>query len=59
MLERTNEPTTREYRRRTLRYQKHRLPRKSPIPISQRLLAWLMMILTVALAVVMIGQQPV
>lgn len=56
MIEKRDESTMRELKRRALRWQKHRFPRKSPIPFSQKLLAWLMLILTAALVVVLIGQ---
>ena len=57
MLERTNEPTNRELKRRALRWQKHRIPRKSPLPFRQRLTAWLMMLLSAAIVLVMICQR--
>lgn len=57
MLERTNEPTNRELKRRALRWQKHRIPRKSPMPFWQRLTAWLMMLLSAAIVLVMICQR--
>lgn len=57
MFDRNDEPSTREFRRRALRFQKHRLSRKSPIPLSQRLLAWLMMLLSAAIVLVMICQR--
>lgn len=57
MLERTNEPTNRELKRRALRWQKHRIPRKSPLPFWQRLTAWLMMLLSAAIVLVMICQR--
>lgn len=57
MLERINEPTNRELKRRTLRWQKHRIPRKSPLPFWQRLTAWLMMLLSAAIVLVMICQR--
>lgn len=57
MLERTNEPTHRELKRRALRWQKHRIPRKSPLPFWQRLTAWLMMLLSAAIVLVMICQR--
>lgn len=57
MLERTNEPTNRELKRRTLRWQKHRIPRNSPLPFWQRLTAWLIMLLSAAIVLVMICQR--
>lgn len=36
-------------------YKRHRIPRKQPLPIGQRLIAWLMLILLVALVMVLIG----
>lgn len=57
MPERTNQPTRRELRRRVLRWQKHKLPRKTPLPFWQRLTAWMMLILVVSLAVVLAGQN--
>jgi len=36
-------------------YKRHRIPRKQPLPAGQRLTAWLMLLLTVALALVLIG----
>ena len=57
MLEITNEPTNRELKRRALRWQKHRIPRKSPLPFWQRLTAWLMMLLSAAIVLVMICQR--
>lgn len=57
MLERINEPTNRELKRRALRWQKHRIPRKSPMPFWQRLTAWMMLILVVSLAMVLAGQN--
>lgn len=56
MPERTNQPTCREWKRRTLRWQKHKLPRKAPLPFGQRLTAWMMLILAVSLALVLTGQ---
>ena len=52
----TNEASARELKRRALRYQTHHLPRASQTPLCQRLTAWLMLILAVALAVVLAGQ---
>lgn len=52
----TNETSARELKRRALRYQTHHLPRASHTPLCQRLTAWLMLILAVALAVVLAGQ---
>lgn len=49
--------STRELKRRTLRYQTHHLPRASHTPLCQRLTAWLMLITAVALAVVLAGQM--
>lgn len=57
MTERTNQPTRRELRRRVLRWQKHKLPRKTPLPFWQRLTAWMMLILSVALMLVVIAQR--
>lgn len=48
--------STRELKRRALRYQTHHLPRASHTPLCQRLTAWLMLILAVALALAMAGQ---
>ena len=53
----TNEASARELKRRTLRWQKHRIPRKSPLPFRQRLTAWLMMLLSAAIVLVMICQR--
>lgn len=36
---------------------KHRLPRKSVMPFWQRLTAWMMLILSVALMLVVIAQR--
>ena len=36
-------------------HKRHRIPRKQPLPVGQRLTAWLMLLLTVALALVLIG----
>lgn len=36
-------------------YKRHRIPRKQPLPIGQRLTAWLMMMLLIALVLVLIG----
>ena len=52
----TNEASKRELKRRALRYQKHKRPRKSAMPIGQRLTAWLMLLLAIALALVLAGQ---
>lgn len=38
------------------RYKRHHIPRKQPLPFAQRLTAWLMLILTIALALVLMGQ---
>ena len=37
-------------------HKRHRIPRKQPLPAGQRLTAWLMLLLTVALALVLAGQ---
>lgn len=36
-------------------HKRHRIPRKQPLPIGQRLTAWLMMLLLIALVLVLIG----
>ena len=51
----TNETSARELKRRALRYQKHKRPRKSVMPIGQRLTAWMMMLLAIALIMTLIG----
>lgn len=36
-------------------HNRHRIPRKQPLPIGQRLTAWLMMLVLIALVLVLIG----
>ena len=55
MMDQSTKESTRELKRRALRWQKHKLPRKSRMPASQRLLAWLMLILSIALALVLLA----
>lgn len=57
MMDQDARGDARELKRRALRWQRHRLPRKSRMPAGQRLLAWLMMILVIALALVLLGQR--
>lgn len=52
-MHQNDQPSTRELKRRALRWQRHRLPRKSRMPLDQRLTAWLMLMLTIALALVL------
>ena len=33
-------------------HKRHRIPRKQPMPVAQRLTAWLMLLLTVALVLI-------
>ena len=56
MMENGSHYSRREIKRRALLYQTHHLPRASHTPLCQRLTAWLMLILAVALAVVLAGQ---
>lgn len=56
MMDTSEKESRRTLKRRALRYQRHQLPRASQTPLCQRLTAWLMLILSVALAVVLAGQ---
>ena len=55
MMDQSTKEGARELKRRALRWQKHKLPRKSRMPASQRLLAWLMLILSIAMALVLLA----
>lgn len=56
MMDQSTKEDGRTMKRRALRFAHHRLPRKSRMPIAQRLTAWLIMILLVALVMVAMGQ---
>lgn len=57
MMDQSSKEGARELKRRALRWQRHHMPRKSRMPASQRLLAWLMLMLAIALALVLLGQR--
>lgn len=44
----------RDMKRRVLRYQHHELPRRSRLPLRQRITLWMMM--AIAVAMVMVGK---
>lgn len=56
MENRPAKPNARDFRRRALRFQKHKVPRKATVSPEQRLLALGMMIVSVALALYALAQ---
>lgn len=57
MMDQSTKENTRMLKRRTMKYQRHRLPRKSSVHIVERLAAWLLILLMFAIALVMLGQS--
>lgn len=53
MEQRPTDQSTRDFRRRALRYRRHRLPR---YPFWQQLLSWIMMIFAIAVALIALAQ---
>lgn len=53
MEQRPTDPSTRDFRRRALRYRRHRLPR---YPFWQQLLSWILMIFAIAVALIALAQ---
>lgn len=56
MMDKSTKDGTRELKRRALRWQRHKMPRKSTVQTMERLMAWLLMLLVVALVMVLAGQ---
>lgn len=57
MMDQSTKEGARELKRRALRWQRHKTPRKQPLPAGQRLMAWMMMLLIIALAMVLLAQK--
>lgn len=56
MMDQSTKEGARELKRRALRWQRHKLPRKSSVQTLERLLAWLLILLMFSAALVMLCQ---
>lgn len=57
MMDQSTREGARGLKRRALRWQRHKTPRKQPLPAGQRLMAWMMLLLIIALAMVLLAQK--
>lgn len=56
MMDQSTKESTRTLKRRALRWQKHKMPRKSSVQTLERLMAWLLILLMFSAALVMLCQ---
>ena len=57
MMDQSTKESTRTLKRRAMRWQKHKPPRKSTVQTVERLLAWMLILLMLAAAFVMMCQN--